>query len=101
MKLFFAILLYCISGWVYAQQEPSNRATELLLNAEPERIEEMIKFDQNKWGDSKDSIDYEVEKQAYCYIMVYAMIGDPNVSTEDQLIIRYFYHPNIFLLIDL
>jgi len=88
MRTILLIFLYFITGWIYAQEPPRNHATELLLNTEPERVEKMIKFAQTKWGDNKDSIQYEVEKQAYCYIMVYAMLGDPDISVETQLTIR-------------
>lgn len=88
MRTLLLIFLYFLSGWVYSQEVPKNHATQLLLNAEPQRVEQLIKFAQTKWGDSKDSIAYEVEKQAYCYIMIYAMIGNPETTTEEQLIIR-------------
>ena len=89
MKTLLLILLYCISGWIYAQEAPKNYATDLLLANEPERVEQLIKFAHSKWGDNKDSVAYEVEKQAYCYIMVYAMIGNPETTNEEQLIIRH------------
>ena len=88
MRILLLFFLYCVSGWVYSQEEPQKHATNLLLNAEPQRIEDFIKFAQNKWGDNKDSIAYEVEKQSYCYIMVYAMLGNPETPLEAQLIIR-------------
>lgn len=88
MRTLLLILLYCVSGWVYAQGVPKNNATNLLLNTEPHRVEQMIKLAQTKWGDNKDFITYEVEKQAYCYIMLHAMIGNPKTPIEAQLVIR-------------
>jgi hypothetical protein len=89
MKTFFLILMYFISGWVYSQDATIRYyATELLLKREPTRVEQLIKFAHTKWGNDKALIDYEVEKQAYSYVMVYAKIGNPATTKEQQLIIR-------------
>ena len=89
MKTLFAILIYFISGWVYAQEAPRNHATELLLNTEPTRVEQLIKYAHSKWGNDKAAVNWEVEKQAFCYIMIYARMGNDETSKEEQLIIRH------------
>ena len=88
IKRFLLLVFLLSTHFIWSQQIPKNHATELLLNADPKRVEHIIKFAHSKWGDDKDAIEYEVEKQSYCYIMIYALLQNPETSTTDQLIIR-------------
>ena len=88
MKKIILILILLFTVNINAQSVPKTPATTLILQQEPERMEQIVRFAEHKWGtDDKGVLEYEIAKQSYSYITLILMVQDKNINPNDYLVI--------------